>query len=70
VHLTETCDEHAPRLVVHADTTDAAVHGAMRTMPIHAALAAEGLAPSRHLADTAYMGAIRSSRHASGTAST
>ena len=54
---TETCDEHAPRLVVHADTTDAAVHEAMRTMPIHAALAAKGLAPSQHLADTAYMGA-------------
>ena len=56
-HLTETCDEHAPRLVVHADTTDAAVHEAVRTTPIHAALAAKGLAPSQHLADTAYMGA-------------
>jgi transposase len=56
-HLTETCDEHAPRLVVHTDTTDAAVHEAMRTMPIHAALAAKGLAPSEHLADTACMGA-------------
>jgi hypothetical protein len=56
-HLTETCDEHAPRLAVHADTTDAGVHEAMRTMPIHAALAAKGLAPSEHLADTACMGA-------------
>src|SRR3954465_16062088 len=30
VHLTETCDAGAPRLVVHADTTPANVHEAMR----------------------------------------
>src|SRR3954462_6630561 len=34
VHLTETCDAGAPRLVVHADTTPANVHEAMRTGPI------------------------------------
>jgi len=37
VHFTETCDEGAPRLVVHADTTPANVHEAPRTAPIHAA---------------------------------
>jgi hypothetical protein len=57
VHLTETCDEDAPRLVVHADTTDASVHEAMRVAPIHSALAAKGLAPAQHRADAAYMGA-------------
>jgi hypothetical protein len=57
-------------LVVHADTTDAGVHEAVRTTRIHAALAAKGLAPSQHLADTAYMAPICSPRHASGTAST
>lgn len=57
VHLTETCDADAPRLVVHADTIDAATHEAMRIAPIHAALDAKGLAPARHLADAAYMGA-------------
>ena len=57
VHLTETCDEDAPRLVVHADTTDASVHEAMRVAPIHSALAAKGLTPAQHLADAAYMGA-------------
>src|SRR4051812_5492095 len=31
VHLTETCDAGAPRLVVHADTTPGNVHEAMRT---------------------------------------
>src|SRR5215212_2321577 len=57
VHLTETCDEDAPRLVVHADTTAANVHEAMRTARIHAALAGKGLAPSEHLVDSAYVSA-------------
>src|SRR4051812_39445950 len=47
----------APRLVVHADTTPANVHEAMRTGPIHDALAAKGLAPSEHLVDSAYVSA-------------
>jgi len=57
VHLTETCDGDAPHLIVHADTTAANVHEAMRTEPIHAALAAKGLAPASHLADAAYISA-------------
>ncbi len=56
-HFTETCDENMPRLVVHADTTTANVHEAMRTEPIHAALAAKGLAPAEHLVDAAYTSA-------------
>jgi len=57
VHLTETCDEGLPRLVVHADTTPANVHEAMRTAPIQDALAAKGLAPSEHLVDAGYVSA-------------
>jgi len=57
VHLTETCDAGAPRLVVHADTTPANVHEAMRTALIHDALAAKGLAPSEHLVDAGYVSA-------------
>jgi transposase len=57
VHFTESCDAGAPRLIVHADTTPANVHEAMRTGPIHDALAAKGLAPSEHLADAAYVSA-------------
>ena len=57
VHLTETCDTDAPRLVVNADTTPANVHEAPRTAPIHDALAAKGLAPSEHLVDSAYVSA-------------
>jgi transposase len=59
VHLTETCDAGAPRLVVHADTTPANVHEAPRTAPIHEALAAGGLAPSEHLVDSAYVSAAQ-----------
>ena len=55
VHPTETCDEGAPRLVVHADTTPANVHEAMRTEPIHASLAGKGLAPCEHLVDAGYV---------------
>jgi transposase len=56
-HFTETCDEGAPHLVVHVDTTPANVHEARRTGPIHAALAAKGLTPSEHLVDSAYVSA-------------
>lgn len=57
VHLTETCDAGAPHLVLHADTTPANVHEAMRVEAIHAALAAKGLVPSEHLVDSAYISA-------------
>jgi transposase len=57
VHLTETCDEGMPRLVVNTDTTPANVHEAERTASIHDALAAGGLAPSKHLVDSAYVSA-------------
>ena len=57
VHFTETCDAGTPHLVVHADTTPANVHEAMRTEPIHAALAAKNLPPAEHLVDAAYVSA-------------
>jgi transposase len=57
VHLSETCDEGAPRLVVHAATTPANVHEAMRTEAIHDALAGKGLAPRERLVDSAYVSA-------------
>ncbi len=57
VHLTESWDEGAPHLVLHADTTLANVHEAPRTEPIHAALVAKGLPPSEHLVDSAYVSA-------------
>ena len=57
VHLTETCDEAAPRLVIHVDTTAASVHEALRTGAIHDALATKGLTPSTHLVDAGYVSA-------------
>jgi hypothetical protein len=57
VHLTESCDVDAPRLVLHADTTPANVHEASRTAAIHAALAGKDLPPSEHLVDSAYVSA-------------
>ena len=56
-HLTETCDEDRPRLVVHADTTAGDVHEAVRAEPILAALDAKGLSAGEHLADAAYLSA-------------
>ena len=57
VHLTESCDAGAPHLILHTDTTPANVHEAMRTEPIHAALAGKSLVPSEHLVDSAYISA-------------
>ena len=57
VHLTETCDTDAPRLVVHADTTAGDVHEAARAESILAALDERGLSASEHLADAAYVSA-------------
>ena len=59
VHVTETCDAEAPRLIVHAEATPANVHEAMRIDAIHDALAAKGLAPSEHLADAGYVSGRR-----------
>ena len=55
VHVTETCDAEAPRLIVHAEAVPANVHEAMRTGAIHDALAAKGLVPSEHLVDAGYV---------------
>jgi transposase len=57
VHLTETCEAAAPRLVSHVATTPASVHEALRTDAIHAALGAKRLAPSEHLVDAGYVSA-------------
>src|ERR671932_2174079 len=57
VHLTETCDADAPRLMVHVETTPASVHEARRIEAIHDALAAKGLSPSTHLVDAGYVSA-------------
>nr|WP_286192269.1 hypothetical protein [Roseomonas genomospecies 6] len=57
VHFSETCDAQAPHLITHVETTLAPVSDIDRTAPIHAALAARGLAPAVHFLDAGYVDA-------------
>jgi transposase len=57
VHLTETCEPEAPRIITHIETSAAPSHDGNFTTPIHAALQARGLLPTDHLVDTAYLDA-------------
>jgi transposase len=56
-HLSETCDDDTVHLITHAMTTDASVNEVRCTAAIQRALAGEGLAPSEHLVDAAYVDA-------------
>jgi transposase len=53
VHVTETCDEDAPRLITHVETTLATTAEGQVTAPIHTALQAQDLLPADHIVDTA-----------------
>lgn len=55
LHLTETCDAHAPHLITHVVTTDATVTDFEMTGRIHAGLAERDLLPQEHLVDTGYV---------------
>ena len=57
VHLTETCDPHAPHLITHVETTAASTTDVTMTAPIHEALAAKALLPSTHVVDAGYIDA-------------
>lgn len=46
VHLTETCDEEMPHLVIHVETTAATTQDMEATEPIQQALAEKQLLPS------------------------
>jgi transposase len=54
VHLTETCDPDTPHLIVHVETTPAAVSDEGIVPIVHAALARAGRLPSEHLVDAGY----------------
>src|SRR5260221_2662478 len=51
VHLTETCDDDKPHLIVHSETTAATTPDWGIAEPIHCALEQEGCLPSRHVVD-------------------
>jgi len=55
VHLTETCDDNTPHLIVHAETTAATTPDWVMTEPIHRALAARECLPRTHILDGGYV---------------
>ena len=57
LHLTETCDEDAPHLITHVETTPATTGDVEMTEIIHQALAEKNLLPNEHIVDTAYVDA-------------
>ncbi len=57
VHFTETCDQDAPHLLVHVDTTEATISDMARLTPIHETLKRKDLLPSEHFVDSNYVSA-------------
>jgi transposase len=57
VHLTEACDDGAPHLITHVETTPGPVADGDMTPVIHEGLQAKDLLPCKHLADTGYVDA-------------
>lgn len=55
IHLTETCDSIAPRLITNVQTTPATIPDAQLTLPIQEELTQQDLAPETHLVDGGYM---------------
>ena len=57
VHLTETCDEKSPNLIINVHTTVATEQDVSCTDDIHESLAERELLPQDHLVDTGYIDA-------------
>lgn len=55
VHLTETCDDQSPHLILHVETTPATTQDMEMTNVIHQELERKQLLPSEHLMDTGYV---------------
>ncbi len=58
VHLTETCDDEFPSLIINVETTNATVTDYEMTPVVQRHLAERGCLPSEHLVDTGYMSAV------------
>jgi transposase len=54
-HFTETCDDDAPHLITHVETTKASVTDDQVTQQIHQALKEKQLLPDKHSVDTGYL---------------
>jgi transposase len=61
-HITETCDEQAPHIITHVETTPATTPDEQMLMAIHTALHAKGLLPDEHLVDAGYTDSFRLSQ--------
>ncbi len=57
VHLTETCDEDLPSLIINVETTEATTTDYEVTPIVHRHLTQRGYRPREHLVDTGYMSA-------------
>lgn len=55
VHLTETCDDERPHLIVHVETTPATTQDMEVTGTIHQELERKDLLPREHFMDTGYV---------------
>lgn len=57
VHLTETCDDGLPRIIVNVETTPATTPDWNMLPTVHKSLERREMLPSDHLADTGYVSA-------------
>src|SRR5262249_34622555 len=57
VHFSETCDEDAPQLITHVETTRAGVNDERALSAIHDGLAEKKHLPDQHLVDAGYVDA-------------
>jgi transposase len=55
VHFTQTCDEDAPQLITHVETTPAPLSDEGVLSTVHADLAEKDLLPDQHLVDSGYV---------------
>lgn len=55
VHFTQTCDEDAPQLITHVETTPAPLSDEGVVSTIHEDLAEKELLPGQHLVDSGYV---------------
>src|SRR6266567_2739281 len=55
VHFTQTCDEDAPQLITHVETTQAPLPDEGALSAIHTDLAEKELLPEHHLVDAGYV---------------
>jgi len=57
VHLSETCDEHMPHLIINVHTTPSTTQDVACTSAIQDALDQKQILPSRHFVDAGYIDA-------------